>query len=258
MRQALFIPNFGTFCDPSLVADLAARAEAAGWDGFFLWDHVVHRNGDEPTVDPWITLAAVAIRTSQIRIGPMITPIPRRRPWNVARQAATLDHLSNGRVVLGVGLGTWGTPEFSGFSEQEDRVERAAMLDEGLEVIEELWTGEVVHHSGPHYRVDGVRFLPVPVQRPIPIWVAGEWPNRRPMRRAARFQGVFPIRLPGPGALAEVFAIVGEGKDVAVEGGEYPVSAWEEAGATWVLRTIRSGEPRSQVEEVIDAGPGQG
>ena len=98
MRHAIFVPNFGVFCDPSLVADLAARSETAGWDGWFLWDHVVHRLGDEPAVDPWVTLAAVAMRTDRIRIGPMVTPVPRRRPWILARQAATLDHLSSGRL----------------------------------------------------------------------------------------------------------------------------------------------------------------
>jgi alkanesulfonate monooxygenase SsuD/methylene tetrahydromethanopterin reductase-like flavin-dependent oxidoreductase (luciferase family) len=257
MRQALFAPNFGTFSDPSLVADLAVRAEAAGWDGWFFWDHVVHRDGDEPTADPWVTLAAVAVKTERIRIGPMITPIPRRRPWNVARQATTLDHLSKGRLVLGVGLGTWGTPEFSGFSEEQSPVVRASMLDEGLELIEELWSGEEVNHRGTHYTVDGVKFLPVPVQKPIPIWVAAEWPNRRPMRRAARFGGIFPIRLPGPEALEEVFAVVGEGKDVAVEAGEHPASSWGEAGATWVLRRIEAGEPVNVVESLIDAGPQQ-
>ena len=98
MRHAIFVPNFGVFSDPVLVADLAARSESAGWDGWFLWDHFVYRKGDEPAADPWLTLAAVAVGTSRIRLGPLVTPLPRRRPWNVARQAATLDHLSGGRV----------------------------------------------------------------------------------------------------------------------------------------------------------------
>jgi alkanesulfonate monooxygenase SsuD/methylene tetrahydromethanopterin reductase-like flavin-dependent oxidoreductase (luciferase family) len=255
MRHALFVPNFGTFSDPSLVADLGARSEATGWDGLFLWDHVVHRSGDEEVVDPWMALALVAARTSRIKLGPLITPLPRRRPWNVARQAVTLDRLSGGRAVLGVGLGTHGTLEFTGFSEQEDPVTRGAMLDEALGVIEELWSGEVVHHDGPHYKVEGVRFRPGPVQKPLPIWVAAEWPNRRPLLRASRFQGVVPLRLPGPAALAEVFATVGEGKDVAVKAGGHPVSSWEDAGATWILHEVGSGEPVERVEEIIDAGP---
>jgi alkanesulfonate monooxygenase SsuD/methylene tetrahydromethanopterin reductase-like flavin-dependent oxidoreductase (luciferase family) len=184
VRHAIFTPNFGTFCDPTLVADLAARAESSGWDAWFLWDHVVHRLGDEPAVDPWITLAAIAMRTSRLRLGPMVTPIPRRRPWNVARQAVTLDQLSGGRVVLGVGIGAWGTPEFEGFGEEEDLVRRGSMLDEGLEVIASLWAGDEMHHSGEHYTVEGVRFRPPPVQSPLPVWVAAVWPNRRPLRLA--------------------------------------------------------------------------
>jgi len=124
MRHAIFVPNFGVFSDPVLVADLAARSESAGWDGWFLWDHVVYRNGDEPAADPWLTLGAVAANTSRIRLGPLVTPLPRRRPWNVARQAVTLDHLSAGRVVLGVGIGTRTTLEFSGFGEVEDLATR--------------------------------------------------------------------------------------------------------------------------------------
>jgi alkanesulfonate monooxygenase SsuD/methylene tetrahydromethanopterin reductase-like flavin-dependent oxidoreductase (luciferase family) len=255
VRHAIFVPNFGTFCDPLLVADLAARSESAGWDGWFLWDHVVHRLGDEPAVDPWVTLAAVAMRTSRIKLGPMVTPVPRRRPWNLARQAATLDHLSAGRVVLGVGIGASGTPEFDGFGEEEDLVTRGAMLDEGLDVMASLWAGDHMHHSGDHYKVEGVRFRPAPVQSPLPVWVAAVWPHRRPLRRAAHWQGVVPLELPGPQTLEEVFQIVGPGKDVAVKSGGHPVRAWEEAGATWILHEVGRDWPVSQVESFIDAGP---
>jgi len=220
-----------------------------------LWDHVVYRNADEPTADPWITLAAVASCTSRIRIGPMVTPLPRRRPWNVARQAATLDHLSAGRVVLGVGIGTLRTTEFGGFGEVEDLATRGSMLDEGLELIEALWSGREIHHEGPHYRVQGVRFRPPPVQSPLPVWVAAVWPNRKPMRRAARWQGVVPLGLPGPEAMPEVFASVGEGKDVAVKADGHSVRSWEEAGATWMLHEVAPDGSVSQVVELIDAGP---
>ena len=256
MRHAIFVPNFGTFCDPMLVADLAARAESTGWDGWFLWDHVVHRLGDEPAVDPWITLAAIAMRTSRIRLGPMVTPIPRRRPWNVARQAATLDQLSSGRIVLGVGIGASGTHEFDGFGEEEDLVTRGSMLDEGLEVIASLWAGEEMHHSGEHYTVEGVRFRPAPVQSPLPVWVAAVWPNRRPLRRAASWQGVVPLRLPGPEALEEVLSIIGPGKDVCVKGDGHPARSWEEAGATWMLHELERDWPVSRVEALLDIGPG--
>jgi alkanesulfonate monooxygenase SsuD/methylene tetrahydromethanopterin reductase-like flavin-dependent oxidoreductase (luciferase family) len=257
MRHAMFTPNFGTFCDPALVADLAARAENAGWDGWFLWDHVVHRSGDEELADPWITLAAVAVATSSIRIGPMITPVPRRRPWNVARQAATLDHLTGGRVVLGVGIGASGTPEFSDFSEEPDPVVRGSMLDEGLELIEELWRGEEVRHSGGHYRVEGVTFVPRPVQDPIPVWVAAVWPNRRPVRRAARFEGIVPLNLPGPESLTEIIGIVGGGKDVVVKPDGHPPADWEAAGATWLLHEVSANESRGRVEEIVEAGPAE-
>ncbi len=257
MHHAIFVPNFGVFSDPLLVSDLASRSESAGWDGWFLWDHVVYRNGDEPAADPWLTLAAVALNTSRIRLGPMVTPLPRRRPWNVARQAATLDHLSGGRVVLGVGIGTLGTSEFSGFGEEEDLATRGAMLDEGLELMEALWSGEEVNHRGAHYRVEGVRFRPAPLQHPLPLWVAAVWPNRKPLRRAARWQGVVPLGLPGPEAMTEVFSAAGEGKDVAVKAGGHSVRSWEDAGATWMLHDVGADDPVSKVEKLIDAGPRQ-
>jgi len=256
MQHAIFVPNFGVFSDPRLVADLAAGSEDAGWDGWFLWDHVVHRTGAERLADPWITLAAVAMATTRIRIGPMITPIPRRRPWNVARQAATLDHLSNGRVVLGVGIGASGTPEFSQFSEEPDPVVRASMLDEGLQLIQQLWSGEEVSHSGEHYRAEGVTFVPRPLQDKIPIWVAAVWPARRPVRRAASFEGIVPLNLPGPAALSEIVGVVGAGTDIVVHPGEHAVGDWAEAGATWLLHEIGANEQIDRVTEIVGAGPG--
>lgn len=242
----------------SLLADLAARCEAAGWDGWFIMDHVVHQNGDEPAVDPWMALAVAAQVTSRIRLGPMVTPLPRRRPWNVARQATTLDRLSGGRAVLGVGIGSERTPEFGGFGEETDLTRRAAMLDEGLELVAALWTGAPVHHEGRHYRVDGIRFAPTPIQRPLPVWVTAIWPSRRPLRRAARWQGVFPLALPGPGALAEIIQTAGHGKDVAVQGGHRPAREWEMAGATWWLRHVPPDLPVSDIQALTDAGPPRG
>ena len=160
MQFGLYLPNFGAFADPVGLAALAATAEAAGWDGLFLWDHVVRREGDYDLADPWISLAAVATATSRLRIGPLVTPLPRRRPWNVAKQAVTLDHLSGGRMVLGVGLGTPRGPEFPAFGEETDLRVRGDMLDEALIVVRRAWSGETVRHTGPHYRVEGVRFLP--------------------------------------------------------------------------------------------------
>jgi alkanesulfonate monooxygenase SsuD/methylene tetrahydromethanopterin reductase-like flavin-dependent oxidoreductase (luciferase family) len=252
---ALWVPNFGVFADASLIAEMAARAEAAGWDGWFLWDHVVYRDGNEPAVDPWMALAAAALATSRIRLGTMVTPVPRRRPWNLARQAVTLDHLSAGRAVLGVGIGTEATPEFRGYGEETNLARRASMLDEGLELITALWSGAPVHHAGQYYRVGGIRFQPVPVQRPLPVWVAAVWPHPRPLRRAARWQGVFPARLPGPEALAEIIRVVGPGREIAIRADERPARDWARAGATWWLRSPEPGAAISDLEALIDGGP---
>jgi len=255
VRHGVFTPNFGVFSDAAFVADLAASAESADWDGWFHWDHVVHRGGDEPAADPWMTLALIAANTSRIALGPMVTPLPRRRPWNVARQATTLDHISRGRAILGVGIGATGTPEFDGFAEEVDLRRRGSMLDEGLELVRELWSGEEVDHVGEHYRVQGVTFVPRPVQDPLPIWIAEVWPAQAPLRRAARYQGVVPLRMPGPETLAKVFDVVGEGKEIVVVADSHSASSWEGAGATWMLHGISAFVDRAQVEGMVKAGP---
>ena len=193
MKFGISLPNFGAFGDLDLLRDLAKEAEERGWDGFFLWDHI--NWAPVPMLDPWIALAAIATSTSRIRIGTMVTPLPRRRPWVVARQAATLDHLSGGRVILGVGLGFPPDREYAALGEDPiDRV-RAQKLDESLTIIDGLWSGEPFSFSGEHYTIEETTFLPRPLQQPrIPIWVAGMWPARAPMRRAARWDGAFPIK----------------------------------------------------------------
>jgi alkanesulfonate monooxygenase SsuD/methylene tetrahydromethanopterin reductase-like flavin-dependent oxidoreductase (luciferase family) len=191
MRYGLNLPIGGACGDPRTLAELAAVAEAAGWDGVFLEDYVVYQGRqDWPTCDPWVALAAMALRTERIRLGTEVTPLTRRRPWKLARETVTLDHLSGGRLVLGVGIGDEREPGFSGFGEEVDTRERGRMLDEGLEVLAGLWSGEPFHHSGRHYRVDGVTFLPRPLQRPrIPVWIGGAYPHPGAMRRAARWDG---------------------------------------------------------------------
>jgi alkanesulfonate monooxygenase SsuD/methylene tetrahydromethanopterin reductase-like flavin-dependent oxidoreductase (luciferase family) len=208
MHSALFVPLFDELADPALVARLAAEAEEAGWDGFFVWDHVRWREPVVDVADPPITLAAIATSTERIRLGPMVTPLARRRPVKVARETATLDLLSGGRLTLGVGLGSdeFGS-EYSITGEELDDRRRARMLDEALEILVAAWSGEAVHHRGEHYTVDGMRFLPRPVQRPgVPVWVAGFYGKPRPLRRAARFQGFFPVNLEHPDQLAEIVA----------------------------------------------------
>ena len=200
--SGLFLPPFEALADPLTIARLAAEAEEAGWTGVFVWDHLRWCEPISAIADPWITLAAVATATSRIRLGPMVTPLPRRRPAKVAKETVSLDRLSAGRLTFGVGLGSdaYGN-EYTKTGEEVDDRKRAAMLDESLEVITRAWTGEEVVHRGEHYTVDGVRFLPKPVQQPrIPIWVAGLIGNKRPRRRAARYDGYFPVFLrPRPG-----------------------------------------------------------
>jgi alkanesulfonate monooxygenase SsuD/methylene tetrahydromethanopterin reductase-like flavin-dependent oxidoreductase (luciferase family) len=170
MKYGLDIPTAGEYADPHTLADLAAEAEEAGWDGFFLWD-VLFAQGhmDTPVVDPWIALAAIATRTQRIRIGAFMTPLPRRRPWQVARQTVTLDHLSNGRLIFGAALG-YQALDFTVFGEEFDLKHRAEKLDEGLAVLQGLWSGEVFRFQGTYYQVENARFLPKPLQTPrIPV-----------------------------------------------------------------------------------------
>ena len=187
MQQGLFIPQFGELADPRLLADFGRRAEQAGWDGLFVWDHIQYRAPAAVVLDPWVTLAAIGAATDRLRLGAMVTPLARRRPWVVARQVAALDLLTQGRMVLGVGLGLDDSgKELSTFGEELDARTRAEMLDESLEIIHGLLSGQTVQHRGRHYVVDGATFLPTPVQKPLPTWVAARWPNRAPLRRAAR------------------------------------------------------------------------
>ena len=197
MRIGLNMPNFAEFADPAVAVSLAVEAERAGWDGMFIWDHInIFGEMPVPLADPWVLLAAIAQATSKIAIGPMVTPLPRRRPWVLARQTATLDRLSNGRLVMGVGLGLPADTEFAAFGEDPDIRVRAEKLDEGLEILTGLWTGEPFEFSGQHYKVARTRFAPSPVQMPRPpIIVAGTWPRPAPLRRAARWDGYFPLRL---------------------------------------------------------------
>ena len=192
MKYALYLPNFGTSSDPQLVAELAHEAEQAGWDGFFLSDNILWTDPhNQPVGDPWVMLAAIALATSRIRLGTMITPLPRRRPWTVARQATTIDHLSNGRLILGVGIGGDWHGDFSVFGEAADDKSHGELLDEALAIIAGLWSGEPFSFDGAHYQVQNVQFLPRPLQQArIPIWVGGVWPHKKPFRRAAGWDGM--------------------------------------------------------------------
>jgi alkanesulfonate monooxygenase SsuD/methylene tetrahydromethanopterin reductase-like flavin-dependent oxidoreductase (luciferase family) len=197
VRCSINIPNFGDFADARTVAAAAVAAEQAGWDALFVWDHVVldkREFAGKPFGDPWLLLTAAALATSRLRLGTMVTPVARRRPQQLARQVATLDALSNGRVIFGAGLGGPIEDEYGSFGEPTDPVILAERLDEGLDLLRRYWSGGRVDHVGRHYVVDGVTLLPATVQRPRPpVWVGGFWPHRKPMRRAARWDGVVPL-----------------------------------------------------------------
>ena len=251
MKQAVDVGPFDELADARVLADLAAAAEARGWDGFFVWDHVAYRAPVRAVADPWISLAAVACATSRVRLGPMVTPLSRRRIHKVARETATLDRLSTGRLTLGVGLGSPRNGEFEPFGEVSEPQQRARLLDQGLDDLTRYWAGE---------------FEPVPVQQPrIPVWVAGEWPHRRPVRRAARWDGLFPIFLPGPEALAELASEVRESRPggdpfdliVGIAPGD-DAQPWAQAGATWLVTDLGLNPTAAEVREVIDAGPRPG
>lgn len=263
MRYGVYVPNFGPYGDARILADLAYEAEKAGWDGFFLWDQVSKTTltpGIDPMVDPWIALAAIALRTHTMRLGPLVTPLPRRRPWIVARETVSLDHLSAGRLIFGVGSGG-GKPDFAALGEPSDPQILAALLDEGLEVLTGLWSGRPYQYEGKYYHIRNAQFLPQPVQSPrIPIWVAGMWPLKAPLRRAARFDGVVPIgrdipltamltvqeiqdivsyvaSQPGYTSAFEVAHMgVTAGADTAYD--RDIVRAYEQAGVTWWIEKI--------------------
>ena len=260
MKHALFLPVFDELADPRVTAMVASDAEEAGWDGVFVWDHIGYRAPVDAIADPWVTLAAMAMVTSEIRLGPMVTPLPRRRPLKVAREVATLDRLSDGRVVLGVGIGGDGAGELSATGEELDDRVRGAMLDEGLDVLRQAFTGEPVSHRGEHYVADGLAVRPTPLQETLPVWVAVRYGNPKPLRRAARHQGVFPIEITDPGQLAETVAALGpvpDGFDVAVGAqDDTDPRPYAEAGATWWMRGFSPyGITEAQVRAVLAAGP---
>jgi alkanesulfonate monooxygenase SsuD/methylene tetrahydromethanopterin reductase-like flavin-dependent oxidoreductase (luciferase family) len=267
LSRGIAVPNFGD--DPAGLIELGVATERAGFDGYFLWDHIVFSNtGDGPPIlDPWLVLGVVAARTSRIKLGTMVTPVPRRRPWQLARQTTTLDRLSGGRVILGIGIGSPAYGDFGIFGEPSGERARADLLDEGLDVLAGLWSGERFSYAGEHYTIDPVRFTPTPVQRPrIPVWVAGVLPNPRPVARAARWDGFVPIRFDAAGLVrpsAQDIAEVGGQITGMRQGGNqtasgYDMVVWAEvattpsevaalaepyqqAGATWWIETARPG-----------------
>lgn len=285
MRFCVNVPIFGEYADVRVLAGMARDAEQAGWDGFFVWDHIQwsgENDGEprQPSIDPWVALTAIALNTSQIKIGPMVTPLPRRRPWKLARETVTLDHLSNGRLILGVGLGSPPGLEFTDFGEDGDAKVRAGKLDEGLDVLMGLWSGEPFSYNGKHYTLTNAHMLPKPVQQPrIPIRVAGIWPKAKaPFRRAARWDGVLPILADDvvppqqfPAEIANMMAYINihrahEHPFDVVAGAETTgdnsitdqqiVQAYADAGVTWWMESISHWRgPLDQMQERLRRGP---
>jgi alkanesulfonate monooxygenase SsuD/methylene tetrahydromethanopterin reductase-like flavin-dependent oxidoreductase (luciferase family) len=191
MKFGISLPPFGDFAEPLFLGEIARQAEEAGWDGFFIWDHMIFDPTFYPITDPWVALTVIALHTSRMRIGTLITPLARRRPWKLARETAALDRVSQGRLILGVGLGDPAQWEYGFFGEETDAKIRAEKLDEALSILTGLWTGEPFGFQGKHFHLRPVQFLPRPLQQPrIPIWVGGFWPHKPPMRRAARWDGL--------------------------------------------------------------------
>ncbi|NEA37378.1 LLM class flavin-dependent oxidoreductase [Streptomyces sp. SID13031] len=260
MRFSVTFGAVGAGRDPRGLAELARIAEDCGWDGVFLEDYLVYQGeASLPTYDPWICLAAMACATSTIKLGTTVTPVPRRHPWKLAAEAVALDHLSGGRMILGVGIGDPGDPFLSG----EPRV-LAEMLDESLEIIAALWTGEPVHYAGKHYRLDGAQLSAVPVQEPrIPIWVGGNFLVPSVRRRILRWDGSAaykgatdsPQQIT-PEDVRELLAERGEtdGFEVKVRLSDGDPRAFTEAGATWQGRWIAPGPP-AEAHEILRAGP---
>jgi alkanesulfonate monooxygenase SsuD/methylene tetrahydromethanopterin reductase-like flavin-dependent oxidoreductase (luciferase family) len=277
IRYALTIPNVGMFADARLLSDMAVRAEAAGWDGCFVWDHLLYHHADWPVVDPWVAVTAAAVRTERVRIGVLLAALARYRPWRLAKTVATLDQLSGGRVVFGAGLGSI-PAEYGAFGEPSDARDRADRLDEALELVDRFWRGEEVHHAGRHFEVDVPELRPRPVQEPrIPIWIGGRWPARRPFQRAARWDGVMPTHADYPNGttlpakeLAEIVDYVRSHRtsagplDIVTEGETPPnpaaaaerIRPYRDMGVTWWVEKL--GWWRGDLDAAlqrIDAGP---
>ena len=260
LRCAVGVPNVGPFGDPVLLAELAVAAEEHGWDGFFVWDHLLYRDPEWDVADPVVVIAAVAARTARIRIGILVNVLARRRVGKVARESVTLDVLSRGRLIVGAGLGSL-PEEFTAFGESGQARERAARLDESLAMLDALWSGQPVTIHGQYLTAEDVTMLPRPVQRPwIPIWCGGRWPARAPFRRAARWDGVMPTHagyglgetMP-PDQLRAAVQYTREHRtsaaplDVALEGrtdgaapgrGASHVAPYLEAGLTWWIEAL--------------------
>ncbi|HTP06994.1 MAG TPA: LLM class flavin-dependent oxidoreductase [Anaerolineae bacterium] len=283
MYYGLSFPNGGLTGEPRTAAELAALAEASGWDGIFLEDYIVWQGHQEvPTYDPWILLTGMALHTERVKLGTLITPLPRRRPWKVAKEAVTLDHLSKGRLIFGAGIGDTMTSDvsFTHFGEVLDTKQRGQMLDEALDILAGLWSGERFHYEGEFYHIEEVTCLPRPRQRPrIPIWIGGGYPLKRPTRRALRWDGSCLYKQPTNGpwedwsatdvSTLRAMAAQQRGPDAPFDialGGRHRDEDWDkeralikslaDAGATWWVEYLPPQlGGRDVIREAVTRGP---
>lgn len=276
VQFGVYTANYGATGDAKILADIAQLAEDSGWNGFFIWDHILPETAQTyPVVDPWIALSAIALTTEKIRIGTTVTPVARRRPWKLARETVSIDHLSSGRFTLGVGLGYPPNAEFEYFGENPDPKIRAEKLDEGLEVSLGLWTGKPFSYQGKHFQLKELTFLPKPLQTPrIPIWIGGFWPNKPPFRRAARFEGVFPLKAGleeplAPEDFKEIihyinehrtdqgkFDVVFTGYSTGQQKDDEFINYYVEAGITWWFECLDPWRGSLKTfREIVESGP---
>ena len=276
INYGLYVMNFGESSDLRTLVELGIEAEGAGWNGFFLTDAVMyHTDGHEPTTDTFTALAAIASKTNHVRLGTSVAVLPRRLPWQVAKETAVIDQLSNGRLILGVGIGGEVEVEFGKFGQETSLRILGEKLDESLDIITGLWSGKEFSYHGKHYQIDRARFTPTPIQQPrVPIWIGGSWPNKPPFRRAARWDGSIPIKHEKtvnlePSDLLEIRAFVNKYRkntgrfDIAVIGNGPSVEKiesrrleYERQGITWWLKYLPT--YRNSVKEMheqVKEGP---
>lgn len=275
MRYGLELPNADVWGNPRGLAELVHIAEEAGWDGVFLEDYIIYY-APGSTYDPWVILTAMALQTQRIRLGTTVTAVARRRPWKLARELTTLDHLSGGRMILGIGLGD--EPDFTRFGERADPKWRAEQLDESLDILVGLWSGQPFSYRGKHFSLSEGTFLPPPVQSPrIPIWVGGSSQRRGPVQRAARWDGFLPVQIPLPQGVRHLtpeevravkvsieeqrtrstpfdIALGGLERSVDWEAERVMIKALAEAGATWWMEWIPVAEMQV-MRQAIERGP---
>jgi alkanesulfonate monooxygenase SsuD/methylene tetrahydromethanopterin reductase-like flavin-dependent oxidoreductase (luciferase family) len=274
MQYGFIIPSG----DIHTIVEMAGEAEEAGWDGVFYWDGI-YIHGIEMMYDPWVVLAAIALHTKRVRIGAILTPVSRRRPWKLARETVSVDQLSHGRLVVPVGLGALDDGGFDKVGEPTDRKTRAQLLDEGLAILTGLWSGQPFSFQGEHYHLEEMTFRPTPAQSPrIPIWVVGAWPREKSMQRVLRYDGLMPNKLAAAGEQTEVTpadiramkAYVNEHRtlttpfDIISEGetpGDQPAQAaalvrpFAEAGSTWWMEARWGAHTVDEVRTRIKQGP---